>query len=485
MSAEIKNIQPSEVWTHFYALNQVPRGSKKEERVIAFAKNFGENLGLETIVDEVGNVIIRKNATPGMEHKKTLTLQSHLDMVHQKNSDTVFNFDEDPIKMMIAGEWVKADGTTLGADNGMGVAAIMAVLASKDLAHGPIEALFTIDEETGMTGAMGLKANVLTGDILLNLDTEDEGELCIGCAGGVDTTIDMDYTEEPVPADSETFSITIKGLNGGHSGCDIHLQLGNANILMTRILWEAMKKFGLRIAAFEGGSLRNAIPREAFATVSVPAKNIADFKAYFEAMTQTLKFEYKKTEENLSIELTEGNAEWLMEANAQVAILNSLLACPNGVHKMSDDIEGLVETSSNLARVEIKNGHFNCKTLQRSSLESGKWDIANKVNACFNMIGAEVSHGGAYPGWVPNPEASILKTMKTLHNEIFNYEPKVSAVHAGLECGLLGQNYPDMEMISFGPTIRGAHSPDERVHIPAVASFWKYLVATLENAPEK
>ncbi len=484
MSAEIKNIQPSEVWSHFYALNQVPRGSKKEERVIAFAKEFGENLGLETLVDEVGNVIIRKSATPGMENKKVLTLQSHLDMVHQKNNSTVFNFDEDPIRMFIDGEWVRADGTTLGADNGMGVAAIMGVLASQNIPHGPIEALFTIDEETGMTGAMGLKANVLTGDILLNLDTEDEGELCIGCAGGVDTTIDMEYIEEPTPENSVAYEININGLTGGHSGCDIHLQLGNANILMARILWEAAKKFNLSIAAFEGGSLRNAIPRESYAIVTVPANNQESFKAYFAEMTKTLKFEYKNTEANFNLEIKDSSADWVMELAKQNDILNSLIACPNGVHKMSDDIEGLVETSSNLARVEIKGGHFNCKTLQRSSLESGKWDIANKVNACFSMINAKVSHGGAYPGWIPNPEASILKTMKALHNDIFDYEPKVSAVHAGLECGLLGQNYPDMEMISFGPTIRGAHSPDERVHIPAVESFWKYLLATLENAPE-
>lgn len=486
MNTAIRQLEPQIVWNHFADLNAVPRASKKEERVIAFMKAFGENLGLETLVDHVGNVIIRKPATNGYENLKTVTLQSHIDMVHQKNNDTDFDFDTQGIEMYIDGDWVKAKGTTLGADNGMGVAAMMAVLSSSDLNHGPIEALFTIDEETGMTGAKGLQPNVLTGDYLLNLDSEEEGEIYIGCAGGIDTSVEYAYSIEECSNEYSTLQLTVKGLKGGHSGGDIHLQLGNANIILTRLLWEAERKAGLRLVGFDGGGLRNAIPREANAVVNIPNDKMDTFKALLEKFSKKLKAEYQHSDSGLTFEMNvlDFNGTVLAEAD-QKKIIASIIACPNGVHKMSESVEGLVETSNNLARVLIKDGTFTLYALQRSSIESLKWDIAWKVAACFELIGAKVEHSGDYPGWEPLMNSEIKTLMERKHVDIFGYEAKIMAIHAGLECGLLGQHYPEMEMISVGPTIRGAHSPDERCEISTVVNFWKFLTAALAEVPAK
>lgn len=486
MNTAIRQLEPQIVWNHFADLNAVPRASKKEERVIAFVKGFGENLGLETLVDHVGNIIIRKPATKGYENLKTVTLQSHIDMVHQKNNDTNFDFDTQGIEMFIDGDWVKAKGTTLGADNGMGVAAMMAVLSSTNLNHGPIEALFTIDEETGMTGAKGLQPNVLTGDFLLNLDSEEEGEIYIGCAGGIDTSIEYKYNLESCDHTFTTLHLTVKGLKGGHSGGDIHLQLGNANIIMTRFLWEAERRLGLRLVEFDGGGLRNAIPREANAFVNIPNDQLDAFNELLNDFSKKLKAEYNLSDPGLEFEKKSIDFRADVLANDdQKKIIASIIACPNGVHKMSESVSGLVETSNNLARVLIKDGVFTLYALQRSSVESLKWDIAWKVAACFELIGAQVKHSGDYPGWEPLMNSEIKTLMERKHVDIFGYEAKIMAIHAGLECGLLGQHYPDMEMISVGPTIHGAHSPDERCKISTVVNFWKFLVAALEEVPSK
>ncbi len=486
MNTAIRQLEPQIVWNHFADLNAVPRASKKEERVIAFIKAFGENLGLETLVDQVGNVIIRKPATKGLENLKTVTLQSHIDMVHQKNSDTNFDFDTQGIEMYIDEDWVKAKGTTLGADNGMGVAAMMAVLSSSDLNHGPIEALFTIDEETGMTGAKGLQPNVLTGDFLLNLDSEEEGEIYIGCAGGIDTSVEYTYSTETCDQNFTSLRLTVKGLKGGHSGGDVHLQLGNANIILTRLLWEAERSVGLKLVEFDGGGLRNAIPREANAVFNISNEKLDTFKALLVDFSKKLKAEYQHSDSGLIFEMESVDfISDVISIEDQKKIVASIIACPNGVHKMSESVEGLVETSNNLARVLIKNGTFTLYALQRSSVESLKWDIAWKVAACFELIGAKVKHSGDYPGWEPLMNSEIKTLMERKHIDIFGYDAKIMAIHAGLECGLLGQHYPEMEMISVGPTIHGAHSPDERCKISTVVNFWKFLTAALAEIPAK
>lgn len=486
MNTAIRQLEPQVVWNHFADLNAVPRASKKEERVIAFMKAFGENLGLETLVDQVGNVIIRKPATKGLENLKTVTLQSHIDMVHQKNNDTNFDFNTQGIEMYIDGDWVKANGTTLGADNGMGVAAMMAVLSSSDVNHGPIEALFTIDEETGMTGAKGLQPNVLTGDYLLNLDSEEEGEIYIGCAGGIDTSVEYAYGVESSAENNTSLRLTVKGLKGGHSGGDVHLQLGNANIILTRLLWEAERSTGLRLAEFDGGGLRNAIPREANAIVNIPNSNLDAFKQLLEDFSKKLKAEYQHSDSGLTIVMEAISVvSKVIAIEDQKKIIASIIACPNGVHKMSESVEGLVETSNNLARILIKDGTFTLYALQRSSVESLKWDIAWKVAACFELIGATVKHSGDYPGWEPLMNSEIKTLMERKHVDVFGYDAKIMAIHAGLECGLLGQHYPEMEMISVGPTIHGAHSPDERCKISTVVNFWKFLTAALAEVPSK
>ena len=487
MSSEIRNLEPKAVWNHFANLNSVPRPSKKEERVIQFMVDFGKSLHLETQVDKVGNVIIRKPATAGMENRKTVVMQSHLDMVCQKNSDTNFDFDTEGIKMFVDGDWVKAQGTTLGADNGLGVASIMAVLSSTDIAHPAIEALFTIDEETGMTGAMGLEGGLLTGEILLNLDTEEDDEIGIGCAGGVDITATRTYTEETIPENTSAFEISVTGLNGGHSGMDIHKGLGNANKIMTRLLFDGFTNYGLRISEINGGSLRNAIPRESFATVVVDTISKEPFLFEINELINTIKEEFTSLEENLTIELKEiETPASVMDLGVQEGLIKAIYTALNGVYRMSPDIEDLVETSNNIARVIVKDGSIKIGCLTRSSSETNKWDLANSLRSAFELAGFDVEFSGAYPGWLPNVNSEILKVLTDLYIQMNNGEqPHVAACHAGLECGILGTNYPKMDMISFGPNIRGAHSPDERAQISSTQKFWKYLLEILKNTPSK
>ncbi len=486
MSSEIRNIEPKAVWNHFADLNAVPRPSKKEERVIQFMVDFGKKLNLKTIVDKVGNVIITKPATTGMENKKTIVMQSHLDMVHQKNSDTNFDFDTEGIKMYIDKDWVKADGTTLGADNGLGVASIMAILSSTNIPHPTIEALFTIDEETGMTGAMGLEGGLLTGEILLNLDTEEDDEIGIGCAGGVDITATRIYTPEETPKNTIAFEISVTGLNGGHSGMDIHKGLGNANKIMNRLLFDGFTNFGLRIAEINGGSLRNAIPRESFATITIDSVSKEPFLFELSQLINEIKTEFSSLEPNLTIELNEiESPKNVMDLGVQIGLIKAIYGSLNGVYRMSPDIEDLVETSNNVARVIVKDGRIKIGCLTRSSSETNKWDLANSLRAVFELAGFEVEFSGTYPGWLPNKDSDILKVLKNLYIKMNNSEPHVAACHAGLECGILGQNYPEMDMISFGPNIRGAHSPDERAQISSTQKFWDFLLEILQNIPEK
>ncbi len=481
MSNDIKNLEPQLLWSSFADLNAVPRPSKKEERVIAFMKNFGEELGLETYVDSTGNVIIKKQGTKGKENNTIVVLQGHLDMVHQKNADTEFNFNEQGIDMFIEEDWVKARGTTLGADNGIGVAAIMAILKSTDIPHPPIEALFTIDEETGMTGALELKGGLLKGKILLNLDTEDDDELTIGCAGGIDITAKGSYEIESYP-NEKSYQISIIGLNGGHSGMDIHKGLGNANKIMNRLLYTLNKKIDLGIHSIDGGSLRNAIPRESFAFITVGSHEEPEFKSFIKSFSQEIIKEYSTTDPDLEFVWKEVEPiENVMQKDFQHQLLRSIYACPNGIYRMSPDVDGLVQTSNNLARVLVKDGEYEVLCLTRSSVDSEKMDEAEAIKSTFELIGAKVTMDGSYPGWAPNPNAQITKIMSELYEEMFQEKPHVNACHAGLECGILGTNYPDMEMISFGPNIRGAHSPDEKCQISSVQKFWKFYLETLNR----
>ncbi|MFD1064081.1 aminoacyl-histidine dipeptidase [Winogradskyella litorisediminis] len=487
MNQDIRQLQPKALWNKFADLNAVPRPSKKEERVIIFMKDFGANLGLETIEDEVGNVIIRKPATSGMEDRKPIVMQSHLDMVHQKNNDTIFDFDKQGIDMFVEGDWVKANGTTLGADNGLGVATIMAVLESKTIEHPALEALFTIDEETGMTGAMGLKGGLLKGEILLNLDTEEDDEIGVGCAGGVDVTATREYSEEETPEFKIGYQIIVKGLQGGHSGMQIHEGLGNANKLMNRLLFDGFEKFGLRISEIDGGSLRNAIPRESEAIVAIDAVNEEHFKSEMSTLSEIIKKEYKTMEPDLEIEISKINTpKKIMDLGVQEGLTRALYAALNGVYRMSADIPDLVETSNNIARVVVKNGQIKIGCLTRSSVETSKYDLANMLRATFELTGCEVEFSGDYPGWAPNMDSDILKVMVPIYERLNNGEkPHVAACHAGLECGILGQNYPEMDMISFGPNIKGAHSPDERAQISSTQKYWEFVLEILKHIPKK
>ena len=486
MNKSIRELEPKSLWQHFVDLNAVPRPSKKEEKVIAFMLAFGKKLGLETFEDKVRNVIIKKPASKGMENRKTIVLQSHLDMVHQKNNDTKFDFNTQGIEMLIEGEWVKANGTTLGADNGIGVATIMAILESNDIAHPAIEALFTIDEETGMTGALGLDGGILNGEILLNLDTEDDSEIDIGCAGGIDVTATRNYQYETCPKEHIAFTISVKGLNGGHSGMDIHKGLGNANKIMNRLLYIASTEFFLRISDINGGSLRNAIPRESSATVVVPINNEITFKKIFAKVADEIKVELKTMEPQLQIELHPCVLpKAVMDFDVQLQIIKSLYAAHNGVYRMSADIDNLVETSNNVARVLVKDGEIMIACLTRSSVESSKMDLALALKSCFELAGCDVKLSGSYPGWTPNIHSPILKVLVDLYEKMNGTKAHVLACHAGLECGILGRNYPHMDMVSFGPTIKGAHSPDERVNILSVQKYWAFVLEILKNIPLK
>lgn len=483
---DIKNLNPQEIWKHFHTLTQIPRPSKKEAEIIETMKKFGEGLKLETIVDEVGNVIIKKLATPGMENRKTVILQGHLDMVPQKNSDRDFNFETDPIVAVIDGAWVTADGTTLGSDNGIGVAAAMAVLESDTLKHGPIEALFTIDEETGMTGAFGLKPGLLDGVILINMDSEDEGELYVGCAGGIDVSASKSYIEEETPSGHTAYMIHAEGLKGGHSGIDISLGRANANKILFRFLMQAETDLKIRLSESAGGDLRNAIPRESHAIVLVPSAAAGTFETMVENYQSMYQKEFEGTEPNLTFtcEKTDPPAK-VVPAKEQYKFIRAIFACPNGVQRMSSSMKGLVETSNNLAIAKIKDGEFLALNLTRSSVDSAKEATAWKIAAVFHLIDANVELSGEYPGWKPNLDSPILKVCQDVYNKEFGKIPEIRAIHAGLECGLLGAVYPELDMISFGPTIRFPHSPDEKVEISTVKKFWEFLVAILESIPVK
>ena len=482
MNSEVRNLEPKALWNNFADLNAVPRASKKEERIIAFMVDFGKKLGLKTTVDHVGNVIIKKPATKGMENKKAIVMQSHLDMVHQKNNDTDFDFDTQGIKMYIDGDWVKANGTTLGADNGLGVATIMSILESNDIPHPAIEALFTIDEETGMTGAMGLEAGYLSGDILLNLDTEDDDEIGVGCAGGIDITATKSYTSEKTSESASAYRITVKGLRGGHSGMDIHRGFGNANKMINRILF-ALKDMA-SIAKIDGGSLRNAIPRESHAVVVT--ENAQKLEDEFYVIATNIINEYSTIEADLEILLEECLLPESVISKADAdALIKAIYTTHNGVYRMSPDIKNLVETSNNVARVLVVDGKMQVLCLTRSSIESGKLDLTKGIKSGFELAGFKVALGGSYPGWKPNPKSPILKVLEKTYEDLFNEKPNVQACHAGLECGILGTNYPKMDMISFGPTIKGAHSPDERANIKSTQKFWKYVLQILKKIPEK
>ncbi len=486
MSQEIRNLEPKDLWNKFADLNAVPRPSKKEDRVIEFMKNFGTSLGLETFEDEIRNVIIRKSATAGMENRKPIVLQGHLDMVCQKNNDTNFDFDTQGIDMYVDGDWVRARGTTLGADNGLGVAMMMAILESKTIAHPAIDALFTIDEETGMTGALNLKGGILEGEILLNMDTEEDDEIGIGCAGGIDVTANRSYNEEETPEGSVGYIITVKGLNGGHSGMDIHKGLGNANKIMNRLLFDGFENFGLQISEISGGSLRNAIPRESNAKVIVASMYDEAFVFDMQEIIGDIKTEFKTMEPNLTIEIVKCDLpSKVMDLGVQEGLIRGIYAAHNGVYRMSADIPGLVETSNNIARVIVKEGEITIQNLTRSSVESSKFDLANALRSAYELFGCEVECSGSYPGWTPNVNSEILDLLVKIYEKQNGSKPNVAACHAGLECGILGTNYPEMDMISFGPTIHGAHSPDERASISSSQKFYKFVLEILENIPER
>jgi dipeptidase D len=482
----ITSLEPKQLWNYFHQITQIPRPSKHEKKIAEFIVKFGEDHGLETMVDKVGNVIIRKHATKGMENRMGVILQIHLDMVPQKNSDKVHDFTKDPIETRIDGEWVKANGTTLGSDNGIGVAATLAVLASKDLAHGPLEALFTIDEETGMTGVFGLEAGLLKGDILMNLDSEDEGELYVGCAGGIDVSATKEYSEETSPKGMAAYKIILKGLRGGHSGVDIALGRANSNKLLYRFLMQAEADFGIRVSETSGGDLRNAIPRESFAILLVPEIKASEFEKFVKGYEKTYRAEFSDTEPDLAFKAeTVQVPQKVMKAGDQYRIIRAVFVCPNGVQRMSQAMKGLVETSNNLAIVKCKDGKFEAHNLTRSSVDSAKEATAWKIAAVFHLIDAKVVLEGAYPGWKPNMNSPILKTMSGVYSAMFGKVPEIKAIHAGLECGLVSGVYPHLDMISFGPTIRFPHSPDEKVNIPSVGKFYEFLCGTLKQVPVK
>jgi len=480
---ELSNIEPQIIWKNFSKLNAVPRPSKKEEKVIAFIKEFGKNLGLETTVDEVGNVIIKKPATPGMENRKSIVMQSHLDMVCQKNNDVNFDFETQGIQMEVDGDWVKAKGTTLGADNGLGVATIMSILESSDIPHPDLEALFTIDEETGMTGALGLKPGQLTGQILLNLDTEEDDEIDIGCAGGIDVTVSQNYATET--SNGQIVRIEVKGLQGGHSGMDIHKGFGNANIIMGRILYKALENQNVQLISIDGGSLRNAIPRESVALISV--RNAGEF---IENVTNGIKKEileeFASVEAHLQINIENStSSEKALSVEDSKKIILVLKSLHNGVYRMSPDVQDLVESSNNVARVELKEGGLKILNLSRSSVDSSKDSVAEQLKSVSELAGMNVEFSGSYPGWKPKPGSEIVQVLEKIYTEKFAEKPHVVACHAGLECGIIGANYPEMEMVSYGPTIRGAHSPDEKANISSTQKFWSFTKDILANIPLK
>lgn len=485
---DLNNLQPEGIWKYFHEITQIPRPSKKEEKILAYLMEFAKTNNLEAKQDKAGNILITKPATEGKENLQTVILQSHVDMVCEKNSDVTFNFDTDPIQTEIDGDWLKAKGTTLGADNGIGVAAILAVLADKTLSHGKIEALFTVDEETGLTGAENLQPDFMTGTILLNLDSEEEGEMYIGCAGGKGTKAYYKYKTKESPKKYFWFNIQIKGLKGGHSGSDIDKGLGNANKILVRFLYKLLrKKYGMVLSSIGGGNLHNAIAREAFAVIGVKEKYKEDIRVKLNTFLAKVQQEYRNADPGLEIvmESVEAPSKILKKSLVENLIL-TLYACPHGVIGMSEDIPELVETSTNLASVKMMdNNTIEIGTSQRSSSESKKEDIINMVASVFQLSGAKIVQNEGYPGWQPNRDSAVLKVAEGEYKKLFKKMPKVKAIHAGLECGLFLEKYPNLDMISFGPDIVDVHSPDEKVNIPSVAKWWNHLVKVLEMIPEK
>jgi dipeptidase D len=477
-------LKPALIWNFFHEINQIPRPSKKEARIIAYLKSFGEKHNLSTKIDETGNVLIRKPATKGYEKHKTIILQSHMDMVCEKNSDVIHDFDNDPIQTYIDGDWVKAKGTTLGADNGIGMSMMLAVLASEELVHPALECLFTVDEETGLTGAFALKQNFLSGELLINLDSEDDGEIFVGCAGGIDTVAILTYETEKTPENYFGFTISVKGFQGGHSGDDIDKGLGNANKILNRFLWILNNVMDLRLNSFDGGNLRNAIPREAVAIACVPFSEKENIRVLFNHYVNDLEIEIGDVEPNMKLTLeSESLPECVLVKKSSNALINVLYACPHGVIAMSRDMPGLVETSNNLASVKMKaNQTIEITTSQRSSVESSKHDIKQQIEAVFTLAGAAVSHGDGYPGWKPNLKSEILKVATDSYVKLYKDQPKVRAIHAGLECGLFLEKYPFLDMISIGPTMKGVHSPDERLSISATQKCWEWLTDILASS---
>ncbi len=477
MSDQIRQLQPTAPWSIFADLNAIPRASKKEERIAQWVREFGQRLGLPVHTDEFGNIIIKKPASKGHENSPVTILQGHLDMVHSKNADVDFDFENQGIDMYVDGDWVRARGTTLGADNGLGVASILAVLASNDIAHPPLEALFTLDEEQGLSGAMNLGRGILQGTLLLNLDTEEDHVLTIGCAGGIDTLVEWTYKEEPVPVGFSSFEVKINGLQGGHSGMDINLGRGNANKLLARMLL-ACSSADVRVATFDGGNLRNEIPREAKAVVVV--KDETKFHELLQAAFSEMAMEFKTAEPNLLVAATETPMPAkVMHGSDQVKFLSALRAVQNGVYRMSPEIPGLVEASTNLAKITLGNGRLNIGSLQRSSVESSKADVAASFRAPFDMLGADIKTGSEYPGWKPDPSSELVRKMADIYQQSFGQAPTIEACHAGLECGIIGQAYPGLDMVSFGPLIQGAHSPNERASISSFEKFWGYYLKVL------
>ncbi len=480
---KLEHLKPQPLFNYFEQICQIPRPSKKEEKIRKFLLDFAKEHNLTAKTDKAGNVLISKPAYPGRENRPVVILQTHMDMVCEKNSDKIFDFDNDPIEPIIADGWVKANGTTLGADCGIGIAAQLAVLTSDKIKHGPLECLITVDEETGLTGAKALEPGFMTGSVLLNLDSEDEGEIFIGCAGGIDTVAVLHYEKEPVPKSHAAMEISVSGLLGGHSGDDIHKNRGNAIKILNRFLLRAFNDFSARLADFNGGNLRNAIAREARAVIVFPEKEKSNLVNRFNNFEKQVKFEFEHNEPNLKLSAeSAGLPGFLIDFKTQGKLLNAISASPHGVLEMSTRMEGMVETSTNLASVKFEvNNAILITTSQRSELESRKYAAAEMVRSVFELAGATVTHSDGYPGWAPNPDSDILKTTVSSYKKLFGKEPIVRSIHAGLECGLFLEKYPNLDMVSFGPTIKGAHSPDERLNIETTEKFWKHLLDVLEN----